>query len=123
MTEKLTTINVHLENPAEAINLLGNSDQNLKIIEQELDVSIITRGESVSLSGDEDKVSMAGQIIDRLIFVIRKGTNIGPRDVLYAIQMAQKGTLDYFVNLYDEEISKNSKGKSIRIKTDRKSVV
>jgi len=117
MTEKLTTINVQLENPAEAVNLLGNSDQNLKMIEQELGVSIITRGESVSLSGDEEKVNIAGQILDRLIFVIRKGINIGQRDVLYAIQMAHKGTLDYFVNLYDEEIGKNVKGKIIRIKT------
>ncbi|MBT2656704.1 PhoH family protein [Bacillus sp. ISL-18] len=117
MTEKLTTINVQLENPAEAITLLGNSDQNLKTIEEELNVSIITRGESVSLSGDEDQVTMAGEIIDRLIFVIRKGINISQRDVLYAIQMAQKGTLDYFVNLYEEEIGKNVKGKTIRIKT------
>ncbi|MFK9091415.1 PhoH family protein [Bacillus salipaludis] len=117
MTEKLTTINMQLENPAEAVNLLGNSDQNLIMIEQELGVSIITRGESVSLSGDEDKVIMAGQILDRLIFVIRKGITISQRDVLYAIQMAQKGTLDYFVNLYDEEIGKNVKGKTIRIKT------
>ncbi|MEH7298666.1 MULTISPECIES: PhoH family protein [Neobacillus] len=117
MTEKLTTINVQLENPAEAITLLGNSDQNLKTIEQELGVSIITRGESVSLSGDEEKVTMAGEIIDRLIFVIRKGINISQRDVLYAIEMANKGTLDYFVNLYDEEIGKNVKGKTIRIKT------
>ncbi|MGG3469381.1 PhoH family protein [Neobacillus pocheonensis] len=117
MTEKLTTINVRLENPAEAITLLGNADQNLKIIEQELGVSIITRGESVSLSGDEDKVSLAGQILDRLMFVIRKGINISQRDVIYAIQMANKGTLDYFVNLYDEEIAKNVKGKTIRIKT------
>ncbi|WP_160721769.1 PhoH family protein [Bacillus sp. USDA818B3_A] len=117
MTEKLTTINVQLENPAEAITLLGNSDQNLKIIEEELNVSIITRGESVSLSGDEEHVIMAGEILDRLIFVIRKGINISQRDVLYAVQMAQKGTLDYFVNLYEEEIGKNIKGKSIRIKT------
>ncbi|MEH7096784.1 PhoH family protein [Neobacillus vireti] len=117
MTEKLTTINVQLENPAEAITLLGNSDQNLKTIEEELNVSIITRGESVSLSGDEDHVTLAGEIIDRLIFVIRKGINISQRDVLYAIQMAQKGTLDYFVNLYEEEIGKNVKGKTIRIKT------
>ncbi|MFZ7945442.1 PhoH family protein [Neobacillus sp. 19] len=117
MTEKLTTINVQLENPTEAINLLGNSDQNLKMIEQELGVSIITRGESVSLSGDENNVVIAGQILDRLLYVIRKGINISQRDVLYAIQMAQKGTLDYFVNLYDEEIGRNAKGKTIRIKT------
>lgn len=110
-------MNVQLENPAEAIALLGNADSNLKIIEEELEVSIVTRGESVSLSGDEEKVVLASQIIDRLIFVIRKGITISQRDVLYAIQMAEKGTLDYFENLYDEEIAKNVKGKSIRIKT------
>lgn len=117
MTEKLTTINLQLVNPAEAIALLGNGDSNLKIIEEELDVSIVTRGESVSLSGSEERVTLASQILDRLIFVIRKGVTISPRDVLYAIQMAQNGTLDYFENLYDEEIAKNVKGKPIRIKT------
>jgi phosphate starvation-inducible PhoH-like protein len=117
MTEKLTTISVQLENPAEAISLLGNADSNLKIIEQELDVTIITRGEAVSLSGDEEKVNLAGQILNKLMFVIRKGINISQRDVMYAVQMANAGTLEYFVNLYDEEIGKNVKGKTIRIKT------
>lgn len=117
MTVNLKTINVQLENPTEAIALLGNADTNLKIIEEELQVSIVTRGESVSLSGDEERVVLASQILDKLIFVIRKGVTISQRDVLSAIQMAQKGTLDYFDNLYDEEIAKNVKGKSIRIKT------
>jgi phosphate starvation-inducible protein PhoH and related proteins len=117
MTVKLKTINVQLENPTEAIALIGNADANLKIIEEELEVSIVTRGESVSLSGDEERVMLASQILDKLIFVIRKGVTISQRDVLSAIQMAQKGTLDYFENLYDEEIAKNVKGKSIRIKT------
>lgn len=117
MTVKLKTINVQLENPTEAIALIGNADANLKIIEEELEVSIVTRGESVSLSGDEERVMLASQILDKLIFVIRKGVTISQRDVLSAIQMAQKGTLDYFDNLYDEEIAKNVKGKSIRIKT------
>ncbi|MDF2854390.1 MAG: phosphate starvation protein PhoH [Neobacillus sp.] len=117
MTVNLKTINVQLENPAEAIALLGNADANLKIIEEELDVTVVTRGESVSLSGDEEKVILASQIIDRLIFIIRKGITISQRDVLYAVQMAQKGTLAYFENLYEEEISKTVKGKIIRIKT------
>jgi phosphate starvation-inducible protein PhoH and related proteins len=117
MTENLKTINVQLENPVEALALFGTSDANLKMIESELGVSIITRGEAVCLSGEEEKVTLAAQILDRLIFVIRKGVNISQRDVLYAIQMSQKGTLEYFENLYDEEIAKNVKGKSIRIKT------
>jgi phosphate starvation-inducible protein PhoH and related proteins len=117
MTEKLININVQLENPAEAIALFGNADSNLKIIESELNVSIVTRGEAVSLSGNEDSVELAGQILDKLMLLIRKGVGISQRDVLHGIQMAQKGTLDYFVNLYDEEIGRTVKGKTIRIKT------
>lgn len=117
MTEDLKTMNLRLEDPNEAIALLGNSDANLKIIEQELNVSIVTRGESVYVSGEMDKVELAGKVLDKLLYVIRKGINISQRDVMYALQMANKGTLEYFSDLYEEEITKNAKGKSIRVKT------
>lgn len=117
MTEDLKTMNLQLEDPNEAIALLGNSDANLKIIEQELNVSIVTRGESVYVSGEMDKVELAGKVLDKLLYVIRKGINISQRDVMYALQMANKGTLEYFSDLYEEEITKNAKGKSIRVKT------
>ncbi|MGY6212366.1 PhoH family protein [Cytobacillus firmus] len=117
MTEDLKTMNLQLEDPNEAIALLGNSDANLKIIEQELNVSIVTRGESVYVSGEMEKVELAGKVLDKLLYVIRKGINISQRDVMYALQMANKGTLEYFSDLYEEEITKNAKGKSIRVKT------
>ncbi|WP_226618315.1 PhoH family protein [Cytobacillus firmus] len=117
MTEDLKTMNLQLEDPNEAIALLGNSDANLKIIEQELNVSIVTRGESVYVSGEMEKVELAGKVLDKLLYVIRKGINISQRDVMYALQMASKGTLEYFSDLYEEEITKNAKGKSIRVKT------
>lgn len=117
MTEDLKTMNVQLEDPNEAIALLGNSDANLKIIEQELNVSIVTRGESVYVSGEMDKVELVGKVLEKLLYVIRKGINISQRDVMYALQMANKGTLEYFIDLYEEEITKNAKGKSIRVKT------
>ncbi|GLB58248.1 PhoH family protein [Cytobacillus sp. NCCP-133] len=117
MTEDLKTMNLQLEDPNEAIALLGNADANLKIIEQELNVSVVTRGESVYVSGEMDKVELVGKVLDKLLYVIRKGINISQRDVMYAIQMANKGTLEYFSDLYEEEITKNAKGKSIRVKT------
>lgn len=116
MSEELITIN-QLENPNEAIALFGTNDVNLKRIEEELNVSIITRGESVSVSGDLDSTKLVEEILKRLLSVIRKGITISERDVLYAIQMAQSGKLDYFEDLYQEEITKNVKGKSIRVKT------
>lgn len=117
MTEENKTMDIQLDNPNEALNLFGNSDSNLKMIEQELSVSVITRGETLIVSGASKKVELAGQILDKLLYIIRKGINISGRDVIYAIQLANKGTLDYFTEIYEEEIIKNAKGKSIRVKT------
>jgi phosphate starvation-inducible protein PhoH and related proteins len=117
MTEEIKTIDLQIENPNEALNLFGNSDSHLKMLEQELAVSVITRGETVTVSGATDKVDLVGRILGKLLIVIRKGITISARDVIYAIQLANKGTLDYFTEIYEEEITKNAKGKSIRVKT------
>ncbi|NQD66848.1 PhoH family protein [Bacillus haikouensis] len=108
---------LQLENPNEAVALFGVSDSHLKLIEQELSVSIVTRGEELLISGKEDCASLALEICDRLVSVIRKGINISQRDVQHAVQMGKNGTLEYFTDLYEEEITKNAKGKSIRVKT------
>ncbi len=87
------------------------------MLEEELGISVITRGEAVSVAGDIERVTMGEEILKALLTVIRKGIAISSRDVLYAIELARKGTLEYFGELYDEEIAKTAKGKSIKVKT------
>jgi len=108
---------LHVQDPNEAILLLGISDGNMKLIEQELAVKVITRGESIRLVGELEKRATAKQLIEQLLKVIRKGININQRDVSTAIEMSAAGTLEYFAELYDEEIARNVKGKVIRAKT------
>jgi phosphate starvation-inducible protein PhoH and related proteins len=117
MTEDQKMLNLQLESPNEALSLLGISDSNLKVLEEELDVTIITRGESISIGGELSSAEQAYNIIAALLQVIRKGIAISSRDVTYAIQLSKRGTLEYFHEIYEEEIAKNAKGKSIRIKT------
>lgn len=111
------TIQLHIEEPNEAVMLLGISDQNLKLIEEELTISIHTRGETISISGEEEQAESAKSLLEQLLKVIRKGININLRDVATAIEMAKNGTIEYFSSLYDEEIARNVKGKVIRAKT------
>jgi phosphate starvation-inducible protein PhoH and related proteins len=117
MTEERKTIQMILDNPNEAITLFGNSDTHLKILEQELQVSITTRGESLTISGQPEQLELTGKVLDKLLDVIKKGIKISQRDIIYALEMARKGTLAYFGDLYEEEITKNAKGKSVRVKT------
>ncbi|MFF3022693.1 PhoH family protein [Gottfriedia sp. NPDC057948] len=117
MPEQLLTINQQLEDPNEAIALFGTNDKHLEIIENLLDVKIVSRGQSVQVSGTNEDVKTVEQIIQALLEVIRNGVSITSRDVTYSIQMAKEGRLSSFAKLYDEEIIKNSKGKPIRVKT------
>lgn len=110
-------IQLHVEDPNEAIMLLGMSDQNMKLIEEELEISILTRGETISLSGEEENKTAGRELIEQLLKVIRKGININQRDVSTALEMVKAGTIEYFSELYDEEIARNVNGKVIRAKT------
>jgi phosphate starvation-inducible PhoH-like protein len=117
MSEELVMMNQQLNNPNEAIALFGNQDVHLKRMEEELNVSIVTRGETVNVSGDVKQVEIVDIVIQHLLQVIRKGVSISERDVIYAIQLAKEDKIDSFLELYDEELTKNVKGKSIRVKT------
>jgi len=117
MSEEFVTISQQIENPNEAIALFGIHDAHLKRIEQELAVSIVTRGGVVNVSGSHEHVQLVDDVLRHLLLVIRKGIVISERDVMYAVQMAKNGTIEYFMELYDEEITKNAKGKPVRVKT------
>lgn len=110
-------LDINLQDPTEAVMLLGISDKNIKLIEEELKVQLITRGELIQIAGEEQNVEDARQLIIQLLLVIRKGININLRDVSTAIEMSTNGTIEYFASLYDEEIARNTKGKAIRAKT------
>lgn len=115
MSEQL--IQLHIEEPNEAVMLLGISDQNMKLIEESMNISIITRGDTISLAGEEQDIIAGKYLLEQLLKVIRKGININLRDISTAIEMVKNGTIEYFSELYDEEIARTAKGKAIRAKT------
>ncbi|HHY72971.1 MAG TPA: PhoH family protein [Bacillus bacterium] len=117
MQENVKTINLQLQTLNEALSLFGTEDRNLKMMEEKLQLSIVTRGESVNVSGNPEALQLAEMVLLALLKVIRKGASISERDVVYAIELAQKGIIDEFEELYEQEITKNAKGKSIRVKT------
>lgn len=117
MSEELNSRKIELENADEAFALFGNADVNLKLLENEFDVEIVTRGEKVDITGESPSVIMAIETLKQLLQVIRNGIHVNERDVLYAVQLAKQDKIEYFSELFEEEIARNIKGKAIRIKT------
>ncbi|MBP1968703.1 phosphate starvation-inducible PhoH-like protein [Virgibacillus natechei] len=117
MSENLKEIDLQLANTSEALALFGTNDKYLKQIEEQLNVSIVTRGEQVRVSGTDEDISLVQDILLTLLSVIRKGLSISERDVVYAVDLAKNGKINQFETLFEDEITKNAKGKSIRVKT------
>ncbi|OZU89933.1 phosphate starvation-inducible protein PhoH [Virgibacillus indicus] len=118
MSGNLTEIDLQLTNPTEALALFGANDKYLKQIEEQLNVSIVTRGEQVSVSGSkDDDIKLVQEILLTLLSVIRRGLTISERDVVYAVDLAKDGKINQLETLFEDEITKNAKGKSIRVKT------
>ncbi|QUR95423.1 PhoH family protein [Macrococcoides canis] len=108
---------IRFDNINEAQAMLGNNDEHLNYLEEVYGVELHTRGQELTIHGEPDAVSKAEIVIRSLLKIIQKGTNITLRDVQSAVQMSDKGTIHYLSDLYDEEITKDATGKSIRAKT------
>jgi phosphate starvation-inducible PhoH-like protein len=111
------TIQLEVKNANETQALIGPHDRHLKRIEEHLDVTLVTRGEEVLVTGDAEKIEIVRKIIATLIQLIRKGISISERDVVYAAQLAENNRLDELLELYDEKVAMNVKGKPIIAKT------
>ncbi|TMW73857.1 PhoH family protein [Alteribacter natronophilus] len=117
MAEIRQTIDLQVQDGNEVQALFGPNDRHLTRLEEKLNVTILTRGEQVTVVGKEDTVGLVQNVLYTLLQLIRKGSSLQERDVVYAAQMAEKGQLDQLLDLFDEKITVNAKGKPILAKT------
>lgn len=98
--------------------LIGNNDENLKAIEAHFNVVIHARGQEIAVKGKKiEHVEKAELVLKNLLKVIELGNTITLKDVEAAIKMADNNTIHHLLDLYDEEITKDAYGKTIRAKT------
>src|SRR5699024_5277052 len=117
MPDNLHKIDLQLNGPNEALDLFGINDKYLKHIEGQLNVSITTRGEQVRVSGNKSDIKLVEDLLLAVLTVIRTGQTITERDIVHAINLVKKGKIKQFETLFEDEITRNVKGKTIRFKT------
>ena len=96
--------------------LYGTHDKHMKLIEDQLEVIIRTRGEMIQIEGEELAVDDANRIIQVLVELIQRGLPVHTPDVVTALNMLKNGNLDEFIQLYEQELIKTRKGQVVRVK-------
>ena len=110
-------IQLDFTNAKDTQALFGPNDLHLKTVESVLQVSIVTRGEKVAVTGSLETSQIVETVLKALLQLVSQGIEITQRDVVYAIQLAEQGQIEQLFALFHEEITINSKGQPIRVKT------
>jgi len=79
--------------------LFGEYDQNLARIEQQLGVSLVSRGNQLAISGPPDSVGAAREALNGLYQRLKRGQTIDRNDVDAALRMVR--ATDSELNLFD----------------------
>lgn len=108
---------IEFEALEQAVSLFGSFDENIKLIEKEYDVSIISRGSDLKIIGDAESVSKAGRAIHSLLVLISKGESLSAQNVRYVISLVNEGNEDKLSSMSSDSICITSKGRPVKPKT------
>lgn len=117
MTEQIVSQGLEVTDADVLVALLGAQDMHVKLIEAEFNVRILNRNDHITITGEKESVRLVVQLMEELITLLARSISISQTDIITAIKMAKRGTLDYFLNLYHDEIGRTFSGKAIRAKT------
>lgn len=106
----------YLKNANIAPALFGINDSYLKLLEESKNVTINPFGDYIKISGNQEDVIETQEILSELVKLLNQGINLSEADIVSAVKMAEKGTLEYFQDLYSNTLLKDRSGRPIRIK-------
>jgi phosphate starvation-inducible PhoH-like protein len=109
---------VPIQSNAEVQALFGQSDAFLKIIEDDFDVRVVLKSDSIAVIGENvTEVNHVTRVLESLLHRIRKGERIQATDVNYVIRASGAGEQDILGDTGAESIPVFSKRGVIRPKT------
>ena len=99
------------------LNLFGSFDENIRLIQDELNVTVITRGADIKITGNQPDVEKAYECLTSLLKIAENGDDITQQQIRYVLSMAGETDPDEIANLSDGGICVTSGGKIIKPKT------
>ena len=107
---------LEIEDMGKIISIFGEFDRNINKIKKEFDVSVVSRDSMVKISGNDENVLKAENVILSLSKLLDSGESITDQNLGYAIDMAKDG-VDETVLYGKDCLCITAKGKPVKSKT------
>lgn len=109
------TINV--DRLDQAVSLFGSFDENVKFIEKEYSVCVVSRGSELKITGEVENVSNAAKALNGLLTLINKGETLSEQNVRYVVSLVNEGNEDKLSSISADCICVTAKGRPLKPKT------
>lgn len=108
---------IEIRDQQEMLGILGKNDEFLRIIQAGVACTLIARGNAITITGAEEAVALAEQLISELLFLYRQGLPITTHDVRYSMKMIVEGRQASLHRMFAETILVTNRGRQIKAKT------
>ncbi|MCI8478355.1 MAG: PhoH family protein [Oscillospiraceae bacterium] len=113
----MTEQTISLERMEETIELFGSFDENIRIIEHELEVTVVSRDGQLKITGEAEHVMYAVKAVEGLMSLLSKGEHLNEQTVRYIISLVRAGNEAQIGTLARDVLCITAKGKPIKAKT------
>lgn len=108
---------INFDRMEQAVALFGSFDENIRLIEKQYDVSVVSRGSDLKITGEAENVAKAVRAVNGLLVMINKGEALSEQNVKYVINLVDDGVEDKLSSMMNNCICITSKGRPVKPKT------
>ncbi len=108
---------VGVERLEDLIAVFGSFDENIRRIEDALQVRIVNRETELKITGDEEMADKAVRTLEGLLALASKGETIDEQRVRYLITLVNEGNEAQVAQMAKDVVCITAKGKPIKAKT------
>ena len=108
---------ISIERLEQAVNIFGSFDENIRLLEQEFNVTVVNRDGELRVDGDAEDTMLACKAIQALLTLSSRGEAIGEQNVRYVIGLVRAGKEEQITELTGDVLCISAKGRPVKPKT------
>ena len=108
---------INIERMEDVVDVFGSFDENIKLVEHELDVTVVSRDDQLKVSGEAENVMHAVKAIEGLLGLAGRKETITEQNVRYIINLVKAGNESHISDIARDVLCVTAKGKPIKAKT------
>ena len=109
---------INVDRMEQAVSLFGSFDENIRQIEREFSVSVVSRGSELKVTGEEpENVQKGVRAVNGLLTLINRGEALSDQNVRYVLSLVNDGNEDKLEQMAADCVCITSKGTPVKPKT------